>query len=161
SSCCRRRDVEGLYSDVTAGLFQPQDTSGKDFLRAYQVTNESGLVTFKTIYPGWYGTRTIHIHFKIRIAGGGTSNYDFTSQLYFDEEINNEVMELGPYNSRGARTVRNMNDQVFNGTGPGAGADDTPPPNGIAPGASTTVTLTPLASGKGYSAALKIGVMMG
>lgn len=152
-------DVEGVYSDVTANFFQLQDTAGKKFLRAHQVTDESGVVKFNTIYPGWYGTRTVHIHFKIRL-NEGTSAYAFTSQMYFDEAINDKVMAMGAYNTRGQRMVRNMTDQVFNGTGPGAGADPTPPPNGMAPGMAAMVKLQPLASGSGYSGALKIGVVM-
>ena len=153
-------DVEGVYSDVSPNFLQSQDTSGKNFLRAQQTTNESGVVKFKTIYPGWYSGRAIHIHFKIRIEGAGGAGYDFTSQMFFDEDINDEVMAMAAYNARGERTIRNMNDQVFNGTGPGGLPDSTPPANGVAPGAAAMVGLTPLAGSKGYAAVLKIGVVM-
>ena len=56
-------DAAGVYSDVTDPGF---DTTGSDFLRGYQVTDESGRAAFTTVYPGWYQGRTVHIHFKIR-----------------------------------------------------------------------------------------------
>ncbi len=153
-------DVEGVYSGVPGNFLQEQDTTGKNFLRGYQTTDASGVVSFNTIYPGWYGTRAVHIHFKVRVEGSGRAAYEFTSQMFFDEAMNDQVMAMGSYNSRGERMVRNMNDQVFNGTGVGAGADPTPPPNGMAPGADTLVKVEPLAAGSGYSGVLKIGVMM-
>jgi hypothetical protein len=52
-------DALGVYSDVAAGIVQSTDTRGKKFLRAYQVTDELGVVQFETIYPGWYMSRTI------------------------------------------------------------------------------------------------------
>lgn len=153
-------DVDGVYSDVSPNFLQSQDTAGMKFLRAQQTTNESGVVKFNTIYPGWYSGRAIHIHFKIRIEGAGGAGYDFTSQMFFDEAINDEVMALAAYNARGERTIRNMNDQVFNGTGPGGLPDNTPPANGVAPGAAAMVSLTPRVGSKGYAALLKIGVVM-
>ena len=51
-------------------------------LRGYQITGDDGAVTFKTIYPGWYRGRAVHIHFKVRESG-----YEFTSQLFFDPQF--------------------------------------------------------------------------
>jgi protocatechuate 3,4-dioxygenase beta subunit len=56
-------DAAGLYSDVAA-----EGTAGQTFLRGYQVTDSNGVVNFTTIYPGWYTSRAVHIHFKIRDA---------------------------------------------------------------------------------------------
>ena len=42
------------------------NTTGKKFLRGYQVTDANGHGAFTTIYPGWYQGRAVHIHFKIR-----------------------------------------------------------------------------------------------
>lgn len=56
-------DALGIYSDVRDmnGLF---DTRGRKFLRGYQLTNGGGSAEFLTVYPGWYGGRAVHIHFK-------------------------------------------------------------------------------------------------
>lgn len=153
-------DIDGLYSNVAANFLQQQDTTGKTFCRAYQIADEGGVVTFDTIFPGWYGTRAVHIHFKIRVEHEGSA-YELTSQLYFDEEINDAVMAEAPYSARGERTVRNQTDQVYNGTGLGVGPDTTPPLDGMAPGAQTTVKLSRMETGRGYSGVLRVGVMMG
>jgi protocatechuate 3,4-dioxygenase beta subunit len=72
------------------------------------------VVTFATIYPGWYAGRTIHIHFKIRIvARSGRASHDFTSQLFFDDAINDAILARPPYNTRGSRRVRNSNDGIY------------------------------------------------
>ncbi|MEM7333494.1 MAG: intradiol ring-cleavage dioxygenase [Chloroflexota bacterium] len=99
-------DAEGIYSDTDQLGF---DTVGQKFLRGYQVTDSAGLVNFQTIYPGWYAGRAVHIHFKIRTEDG----YDFTSQVFFDEELNDDVLSQAPYNARGDRLVRNSQDGIF------------------------------------------------
>jgi protocatechuate 3,4-dioxygenase beta subunit len=103
-------DAEGIYSDTTELGMQ---TVGQKFLRGYQITDENGLARFTTIYPGWYEGRTVHIHFKMRTADG----YDFTSQLFFDDTLTDEVFTQAPYNSRGERNLRNDNDSIFGQSG--------------------------------------------
>lgn len=103
-------DAEGVYSDTNQlGM----NTVGQKFLRGYQETDAKGVVKFTTIYPGWYQGRAVHIHFKIRTDQG----YDFTSQLFFDEALNDEVFKEGIYASRGERTVRNENDGIYQQSG--------------------------------------------
>lgn len=103
-------DAEGLYSGVTGG---GADTGEAQFLRGYQRTDAGGTATFTTIYPGWYPGRTIHIHFKIRTDPDAPQGYDFTSQLYFDEARNDQVMAQPPYNTRGDRSTRNAQDRLY------------------------------------------------
>jgi len=99
----------GLYSDEAAN-----GTLGQTWLRGYQVTDADGNVTFATVYPGWYPGRTIHIHLMARrFDGVGNATYEFTTQLYFNESINDAVMAKAPYNSRGVRTTTNSNDAFF------------------------------------------------
>ncbi|MEP6600538.1 MAG: intradiol ring-cleavage dioxygenase [Nitrospirota bacterium] len=102
-------DALGVYSDVRDRSF---DTNGKKFLRGYQVTDNNGSAEFITIYPGWYPGRTVHIHFKIRAAASKRA-YEFTSQLYFEESITDEVHLQAPYVSRGRRTTLNTMDGIF------------------------------------------------
>lgn len=99
-------DANGIYSDTNQLGFQ---TVGQKFLRGYQVTDERGVAQFTTIYPGWYGGRAVHIHFKMRTGDG----YDFTSQLFFDDNFTDEVYASAPYNSRGERRLRNDDDGIF------------------------------------------------
>ena len=50
------------------------------------ITNEKGEYTFKTIFPGLYGNRTRHIHFKV-----SKRNYhELTTQLFFEGQEKND-----------------------------------------------------------------------
>jgi protocatechuate 3,4-dioxygenase beta subunit len=110
-------DAEGIYSGVTdtdVGF----KTVGQKFLRGYQVTDAKGVARFTTIYPGWYPGRTVHIHFKIRTpASSSGKQYDFTSQLFFDEALNDKVLAQAPYNSKGRRNTMNASDGIFRSSG--------------------------------------------
>jgi protocatechuate 3,4-dioxygenase beta subunit len=103
-------DANGVYSDVRDAGF---DTRGKKFLRGYQATDAKGAAEFLTIYPGWYEGRAVHIHFKIRTEPGSSRAREFTSQLYFDEAVTEQVHKQAPYNSKGRRTTTNDADFIF------------------------------------------------
>lgn len=103
-------DADGVYSDVEDPGF---NTRGQKFLRGYQVTNAQGDARFLTIYPGWYPIRTVHIHFKVRTAAIAGRNFEFTSQLYFPDELTDRVHTALPYSSKGRRRVRNHHDFIF------------------------------------------------
>jgi protocatechuate 3,4-dioxygenase beta subunit len=100
----------GVYSDVSDPGF---DTSGQQFLRGYQVTDANGVAAFTTIYPGWYSGRTVHIHFKIRTDPDAPQGYEFTSQLFFDEALNDQVHAQQPYASKGYRNTLNRADRIY------------------------------------------------
>jgi len=103
-------DAAGAYSEARDPGF---NTTGKQFLRGYQVTDAGGAVRFTTIYPGWYEGRAVHIHFKVRTAAGAGRGQEFSSQLYFDEAATDRVHERAPYSARGKRTQRNNEDGLF------------------------------------------------
>jgi protocatechuate 3,4-dioxygenase beta subunit len=107
-------DAIGSYSDVRDGGF---DTRGQRYLRGYQVTDSNGAVEFLTIYPGWYSGRAVHIHFKIRLFAGSEKTYEFTSQLFFNDSLTDQVYTQAPYNAKGARNTRNNQDGIYNGGG--------------------------------------------
>ncbi len=111
-------DALGVYSDVTDRSF---NTVGKKFLRGYQVTDPNGIVEFMTIYPGWYQGRTVHIHFKIRTDSASGRDYEFTSQLYFDDSLSDQIYAQPPYAAIGQRTLKNDEDGIFQ---EGGGATD-------------------------------------
>lgn len=103
-------DAAGLYSGVSDSQ---GNTRGSKFLRGQQVTGVDGLARFTTIYPGWYPGRAVHIHFKVRTAAGTGKSGEFTSQLYFDEAITDQVFARAPYAGRGRRTQRNETDGLY------------------------------------------------
>jgi len=101
-------DAEGRYSDVG----NRRATSEK-FLRGYQRTDAAGMAQFLTIYPGSYGGRAVHVHFKIRTAASSAAAYEFTSQLYFDDELTDRVYASAPYAAGRRRSTRNADDFIF------------------------------------------------
>ncbi|APR78490.1 putative dioxygenase [Minicystis rosea] len=107
--------TEGLYSGDDASDFC---TSGDETARAarwfrgVQTTDAAGRVNFDTCFPGWYSSRTIHIHFTIRI---GDAEY-VTSQLFFPDTLDDEIVGTQPlYKDRGARDTTNQTDTVISG----------------------------------------------
>lgn len=101
---------QGIYSSVNN-----QGTTGKNYLRGYQVTDHNGTVRFTTIYPGWYQGRTIHIHVKVRTFEGSAKTSEWTSQFYFNNSINQEVHTQPPYSNHGPPTTTNELDGIFTG----------------------------------------------
>jgi protocatechuate 3,4-dioxygenase beta subunit len=101
-------DGLGVYSGVAA-----QNTVGKRFLRGIQRTNANGLAIFKTIYPGWYGGRTVHIHVRVYLGG----SVIHTGQLYFPEKVTDAVYKRSPYRRRPNRDTRNATDFVYRNGG--------------------------------------------
>jgi protocatechuate 3,4-dioxygenase beta subunit len=109
-------DAAGAYSDTDV---RRASSTSLQFLRGYQLTDAAGAAQFLTIYPGAYGGRTAHIHFKIRLpAAPGTiaRSQEFTSQLYFDDALSDRVFAAAPYAARGHR-MRNADDFLYRSSG--------------------------------------------
>ena len=107
-------DAAGIYSDVRDPGF---NTLGQKFLRGHQMTDAEGRVRFLTIYPGSYPIRTVHIHFKVRTASAARRSFEFTSQLYFPDELTDRIYTALPYSSKGQHRVRNQRDFIFRDDG--------------------------------------------
>ncbi len=103
-------DALGVYSDARD---RTTDTIGQQFLRGYQVTDRGGVVRFNTIYPGWYQGRAVHIHFKIRVPGDGGRTDEFTSQLYFPDDLSDRVHAAEPYAAKKGQRLLNSRDMIF------------------------------------------------
>jgi protocatechuate 3,4-dioxygenase beta subunit len=103
-------DALGVYAGV-ADINAQFNTQGRKFLRGFQRTNAEGQSEFLTIYPGWYAGRAAHIHFKIR--SDVRASFDYTSQIYFPESINDEVFKQPPYSSQSGRRSLNSQDGGF------------------------------------------------
>jgi protocatechuate 3,4-dioxygenase beta subunit len=74
-------------------------------------------VTFKTVVPGWYSGRTIHIHVMIRTrSSSGSVLAEFTTQLFFDQMfLNTLTTTVSPYRSRGVPDTTNDQDGIYSG----------------------------------------------
>jgi protocatechuate 3,4-dioxygenase beta subunit len=101
---------QGIYSGIA-----DQGTIGKKFLRGYQLTDNNGTAKFTTIYPGWYQGRAIHIHDKVRTFNGSEKTLEWTSQLYFDNSINEQVHKQPPYSKHGPPDMTNEQDDIYAG----------------------------------------------
>lgn len=132
-------DAAGVYSEVSAGS---NDTTGQQFLRGYQITDQLGKVNFVTIYPGWYPGRAIHIHFKVRTASRAGKAELLTSQLYFDEAVTQRVYHRPPYAQRATGYQSNERDGIYRS------------------GQGQQLLLRPEPQGQGYVAVFGIGLML-
>jgi Dioxygenase len=101
-------DAGGTYSATSQ-----EGTEGLTFLRGIQRTDRKGIATFRTIYPGWYPGRTVHIHLKVYL--GGTTVH--TGQLFFADRVTDAVYKRAPYNRRPNRDPRNAGDSIFRNGG--------------------------------------------
>lgn len=134
-------DAAGAYSDVKDNAGNAGDTRGKKFLRGYQVTDANGKVEFQTIYPGWYTGRPVHIHYMIRTNPASEVGHEFTSQLYFDETVTDQVHAQPPYSQKGKRDMTLANDFIYRRGG-----------------SELMVQLTP--SAEGYSGIYNVGFLI-
>jgi protocatechuate 3,4-dioxygenase beta subunit len=99
-------DAEGAYSGV-------QGAESETFCRGVQMTNASGTAEFRTVFPGWYTGRAVHIHVKVAADGDQTH----TGQLFFDPEALSDVYSAEPYAARGEPDVSNEDDGIFQQSG--------------------------------------------
>ena len=104
-------DVSGQYSGYPDQGDEGADTTGETFLRGKQVTDVNGIAEFATIYPGWYPTRAVHIHFMAYTGEG----HLVTSQLYFPDAVSEAVYQTEPYAARGPHPVTNDDDGIIPG----------------------------------------------
>jgi protocatechuate 3,4-dioxygenase beta subunit len=125
-------DANGVYSDVSDPSF---NTQGQNFLRGYQLTAANGVAQFTTIYPGWYSSRAVHIHFKVHDPTSD-QNKVFTSQLFFDDALSDQVFTQQPYAAKGQRDRLNSNDNIY----------------------QDQLLLTTTQTGQGYAATFDIGL---
>ena len=100
-------DAGGVYSGFGNA------TSNRTFMRGLQRTNAKGVAVFRTVYPGWYQGRTVHIHVKVHLGG----NVLHTGQLYFPDTVTDAVYRRAPYTARPNRDVRNAADSIYRNGG--------------------------------------------
>jgi protocatechuate 3,4-dioxygenase beta subunit len=154
----------GLYSDEASqqvgGGTTSSSTKGQNFLRGYQVTGADaglasspvdGQVSFKTIWPGWYSGRAIHIHVRVRTydsAGNVATNY--TTQIFFSDAANNAVLTgAAPYSTRSPQSdpTTDENDNVLTSTATATNVVSTTGSNSAGYDATFTIYLTGVKDG--------------
>lgn len=163
-------DALGYYSGITGenpgggGTAQTgSENANTTFLRGIQLTDDQGVATFQTIYPGWYMGRTVHIHLKVHVGGGETGassgssatpaasgehytggHVAHTGQLFFDDATSDKVFALQPYAQHTGTRTRNDQDTILGDHAgePGFLLDLTPADAGdLSKGFTGTITL--------------------
>jgi protocatechuate 3,4-dioxygenase beta subunit len=117
-------DASGMYSGFAGvgpgdggnpgardeyGDAQSAATTQERFLRGTQATGPDGVVQFQSIYPGWYPTRTAHLHVKVHLSGTTA----LTTQLFFDDAVSDAVYAQAPYTAHPGRDTRNSRDAFY------------------------------------------------
>lgn len=96
-------------------------TDATTWLRGLWPTDAEGVMEMKTIFPGFYAGRSIHIHVQAytdwTVHDNGTvssGNIVSTGQIYFNETVSAQIMALEPYASHTEinRTTNSV-DSVF------------------------------------------------
>lgn len=110
-------NATGYYSGISsqAGL-------NTTWLRGIQVTDESGVVGFQGIIPGHYTGRTHHIHLLAHSPGNwttlengtitGGNNTPHIGQVFFDQDLVDEVETLSPYTLNTQSWTKNDEDNI-------------------------------------------------
>lgn len=103
----------GYYSEYTTGQagYSSVDYTNSHFLRGRQTTDTDGLVTFTSIFPGWYSGRAPHIHVHVYNAGGTSL---LVTQIAFPAGICDTVYTTADdYKAHGRQDTANTADMVF------------------------------------------------
>ncbi|WP_406144204.1 intradiol ring-cleavage dioxygenase [Streptomyces sp. NBC_01012] len=153
-------DASGVYSGFTdAGngggggggggvSAQGVPTDDLTWLRGIQMTDDEGHVTFRTVFPGWYTGRAVHIHTKVHTGGTRTSDgYEggrtcHTGQFYFEEDAVIATEGISPYAENTVTRVTLDEDMLYPGTGTVGGLLDlTYDPEDIEQGVTGSITM--------------------
>jgi protocatechuate 3,4-dioxygenase beta subunit len=92
-----------------ADLPDLRPTDRRRYLRGAQEADLDGIAAFTTVWPGWYRGRTIHVHVMVHVGAARA----LTTQLMFDDQLNDQVLALPAYAGRGERDTTNATDPVF------------------------------------------------
>ncbi len=116
-------DTRGIYSGDTsasadaarfAGAFCTEDDAeaqSSTYMRGQGTTDADGRVNFKTLFPGWYRGRTIHIHFAVTDPQGTTR---IISQWCYPDELADQICTThDQYSDRGVQDTPLAQDTVF------------------------------------------------
>jgi protocatechuate 3,4-dioxygenase beta subunit len=130
--------IEGAAVDVwhcdAGGAYSGVEGDSGTFLRGVQMTDADGVASFRTIFPGWYTGRAVHVHLKVAL---GTSDVH-TGQLFFDDATIAAAYEAEPYAERGTPDTSNEADGIY--------------------GQSRGTTIVAVAPGETYRGTVTLGV---
>lgn len=104
-------DKDGYYSQYGGTSMQTVNYTSETFLRGRQVTDANGLVSFTSIFPGWYQSRATHIHVHIYNSAGTSL---LITQIAFPEGTNSAVVLVNAATAYGY--TKGMTGYTYNAT---------------------------------------------
>ncbi|WP_329597950.1 intradiol ring-cleavage dioxygenase [Streptomyces pseudovenezuelae] len=113
----------GAPSGGTGGGVHQDPTDDERYLRGTWKTDKHGQVTFRTVFPGWYQGRCVHIHTKVHVNGEWTDagyeggNTCHTGQFFFDEESVLASAEVEPYSTSTTTRTTLTEDTIYDQSG--------------------------------------------
>ncbi|MFJ5968683.1 intradiol ring-cleavage dioxygenase [Streptomyces sp. NPDC093060] len=104
-----------------------EPTDDERYLRGTWRTDKHGHVTFRTVFPGWYQGRCVHIHVKVHVDGTWTdAGYEgghtcHTGQLFFAEKAVLLTEDVEPYSTNTTTRTTLDEDTIYPGNGHAGG----------------------------------------
>ncbi|MFJ9543498.1 dioxygenase [Streptomyces sp. NPDC101225] len=104
-----------------------EPTDDARYLRGTWRTDRHGHVAFRTVLPGWYQGRCVHIHVKVHVDGTWTdAGYEgghtcHTGQLFFDETSVLLSADVPPYAANTTPRTTLDEDTIYPGNGHAGG----------------------------------------
>ncbi|MEV0180429.1 intradiol ring-cleavage dioxygenase [Streptomyces sp. NPDC050625] len=100
-----------------------EPTDDTRYLRGTWRTDHQGRVKFRTVFPGWYRGRCVHIHVKVHVDGEWTdAGYEgghtcHTGQFFFAEEAVLATATVDPYATNTAERTTLTEDTIYDQSG--------------------------------------------
>lgn len=104
-------DKDGYYSEYGGSGMQSVNYTAVHFLRGRQTTDSNGLVTFTSIFPGWYSGRSTHIHVHIYNASGTSL---LVTQIAFPEGTSSAVATVNGSGGTAYGYTKGMTGYTYN-----------------------------------------------
>ncbi|KAL4895013.1 Intradiol ring-cleavage dioxygenase [Aspergillus ambiguus] len=113
-------NATGVYSGISTSGNYAADGWDSTYLRGIQHTDEDGVVTFNTIFPGHYDGRATHTHLLTHLNATvnenngtlvvGTGSVAHIGQLFWNEVLRSAVEDTYPYSSNTQDITSNADD---------------------------------------------------
>ena len=104
-------DKDGYYSEYGGSGMQSVNYTAVHFLRGRQTTDANGVVTFTSIFPGWYSGRSTHIHVHLYNASG---NSLLVTQIAFPEGTSSAVATVNGSGGTAYGYTKGMTGYTYN-----------------------------------------------
>lgn len=117
-------NATGVYSGIVAsgnGDSSDETNIDKTWLRGIQLSDDSGVAEFESVFPGHYTSRATHIHVMVHTNAtllanstlGATNYASHVGQTFFDQSLITDVELQAPYNTNTQVLTTNAEDSIL------------------------------------------------